>query len=189
MAEEEKKKEETAENEKDVKKRSIFLSGMVNEAMTKTTVENLIKLEKESPLEDIVMYIDSYGGYLDSLFAIIDVMDYVYCDVQTVCIGKAMSAAAVILANGAKGKRFITPHAKTMIHQLFAHAIGPADDIAVEAEDIRKDQKRYEELVVDLTGQTLTKIQKDMKATKYMNAEESVKYGLVDAIKKKKMGV
>lgn len=180
-------KEEKKEDEKKglSKVRSIFLSGDVNEKASKEVIEKLIQFEKESPLEDIYLYIDSYGGYLDSMFAIIDTMNMVKCDIQTICVGKAMSAGAAILSSGAKGKRFVTPYAKTMVHQLWAWTMGSAHDIEVDAEDIKKDQKRLEKLLAKNTRQPLEKIKKDMRHIRYMNAEESVEYGLVDEIKGK----
>lgn len=180
------KKEEQKEEKKGLAKvRSIFLSGDVDEKASKEVIEKLIQFEKESPLEDIYLYIDSYGGYLDSMFAIIDTMNMVKCDVQTICVGKAMSAGASILSSGAKGKRFVTPYAKTMVHQLWAWTMGSAHDIEVDAEDIKKDQKRLEKLIARNTRQPLEKIKKDMRQIRYMTAEESVEYGLVDKIKGK----
>jgi ATP-dependent Clp protease protease subunit len=180
------KEEEQKEKKEDLAKvRSIFLSGHVDEKASKEVIEKLIQFEKESPLEDVYLYIDSYGGYLDSMFAIIDTMNLVKCDVQTICVGKAMSAGAAILSSGAKGKRFVTPYAKTMVHQLWAWTMGSAHDVEIDAEDIKKDQKRLERLMARNTGQPLEKIKKDMRNIRYMNAEESVKYGLVDEIKGK----
>lgn len=179
-------KEEKKEERKNLANvRSIFLSGNVNEKTSREVIEKLIQLEKESPLEDIYLYIDSYGGYLDSMFAIIDTMNMVKCDVQTICVGKAMSAGAAILSSGAKGKRFVTPYAKTMVHQLWAWTMGSAHDIEIDAEDIKKDQRRLEKLMARNTRQPLEKIKKDMRHIRYMTAEESVEYGLVDEIKGK----
>ena len=169
-----------------IKARSIFLSGHIDEKTAKTVIESLLQLESESPLEDVFFYIDSYGGYIDSMFAIIDTMNLVHPDINTICIGKAMSAAVVVLSSGAKGKRFITPNGKTMIHQVFAHAFGPANYIEIEAEDIKKDQQRMERLLAKNTGQSMKTIKDDVAIMKYMNAEESVLYGLVDAVKKRR---
>lgn len=181
MSEEQKKKEE----KKDLSKvRSIFLSGMIDEKSSREVIEKLIQLEKESPLEDIYLYLDSYGGYLDSMFAIVDAMDMVKCDVQTICVGKAMSAGAVILSSGKRGKRFITPNARTMVHQLFALSYGTAAEIEKESQEIKRMQLQMERILAKNTRQPLKQIRKDLKDIKYMDAEGSVKYGLVDIVKK-----
>ena len=181
MNEEQKKKEE----KKDLSKvRSIFLSGMIDEKSSREVIEKLIQLEKESPLEDIYLYIDSYGGYLDSMFAMIDTINMVRCDVQTICVGKAMSAGAVILSSGKRWKRFITPNARTMVHQLFALSYGTATEIEKEAQEIKRMQQQMERILAKNTRQPLKQIRKDLIDIKFMDAEGSVKYGLVDKIKK-----
>ena len=182
----EKKEEKKEETKKDLSRtRCVFLSGRVDEKSSKQVIEDLIRLERESPLEDIFLYIDSYGGYIDSMFAVIDAMNLVHCDVQTICIGKASSAGALILSNGAKGKRFITPNARTMIHQLYAFTLGTASEIEEEAKEIKRAQQQMEKTLSKNTGRSLSDIKADLKRNKYMSAEESVRYGLVDRIRRK----
>lgn len=183
---EEKKEEKKEEAKKNLAKtRCVFLSGRVDEKVSRQVIEDFIRLERESPLEDIFLYIDSYGGYLDSMFAIIDMMNLVHCDVQTICIGKAVSAAALILSNGAKNKRFITPNARTMIHQLFAFTLGTASEIEEEAKEIKRLQLLMEKIFSKNTGHPRAVIEADLKKSKYMSAEESLRYGLVDGIRRK----
>lgn len=178
-------KEKKEEEKKDLGKvRSIFLSGRIDEKSSKQVIEELIRLEKESPLEDIYLYIDSYGGYLDSMFAITDTMAMVNCDIQTICVGKAMSAAAVILSAGTRGKRFMTPYARAMIHQLFAFSYGTAAEVVEEAKETKRMQEQMERLLARNTRQSIKKIRQDMSVMKYMTAVEAVKYGLADQVKK-----
>jgi ATP-dependent Clp protease protease subunit len=118
------------------------------------------------------------------MLAIIDTMNLVKCDVQTVCVGKAMSAGAVILSSGKRGKRFITPNARTMIHQLFALSYGTAAEIEKEAQEIKRMQLQMERILAKNTKQPLKQIRQDLRDIKFMDAEGSVKYGLVDKIKK-----
>jgi len=180
------KKEEKKEEKKDLGKvRSIFLSGVIDEASSRKVIEDLIRLEKESPLEDIFLFIDSYGGYVDSTLAILDTMNMVKCEVQTICVGKAMSGGAFVLSAGKRGKRFITPNARTMVHQLFAFSYGTAAEVEVESKAIKQHQQQLERVMAKNTKQTLKKIRQDMQLPKYMNAEQSVKYGLADEIKAK----
>lgn len=182
MNEDQKKKED---EKKDLSKvRSIFLSGEINEKSSREVIEKLIQLEKESPLEDIYLYIDSCGGYLDSVLAIIDTMDLIKCDVQTICVGKAISGGAVILSSGKRGKRFITPHARTMVHQLFALSYGTAAEIEKKAQEIKRMQQQMERILAKNTKQPLKQIRQDLKDIKFMDAEGSVKHGLVDKIRK-----
>lgn len=178
-------KEKTEEKSKAlIKARSIFLSGHIDEASAKIVIENLIRMEKDSPLEDIELYIDSYGGFIDSMFAIIDTMNLIHCDIKTICVGKAISAAAIILSSGAKGKRIITPNARTMIHQLWAFSFGTASEIETGSKEIKRLQNLMEKTLAKNTRKSQTQIKEDMKKALYMSAEESIKYGLVDKINK-----
>jgi len=162
--------------------RIIFLNGRIDEKKAKEINEKLLLLEWESPIQDIYFYIDSYGGYVDSTFSIIDVMNLISCDVQTICIGKAMSGAAMVLATGTKGKRFITPNSRVMIHQVWSFSFGSASEIEIEAKEIKRLQQKVETLLVKTTGQKLNQIRKDLTYLRYMTAKEAVDYGLVDAI-------
>lgn len=118
------------------------------------------------------------------MMAMVDTMNLIKCDVQTICVGKAISAAAVILSSGKRGKRFITPNARTMVHQLFALSYGTASEIEKEAQEIKRMQQQMERILAKNTRQPLKQVRKDLKEIKYMDAEGSVKYGLVDEIRK-----
>ena len=162
--------------------RIIFLGEEVNDTTASLVVAQLLYLEAQDPDKDIQMYINSPGGSVSAGFAIYDTMNYIKCDVSTICIGMAASMGAFLLSSGAKGKRFSLPNAKIMIHQPLGGAQGQASDIAIQANEILKTKKRINDILAQNTSQPLSKIEVDTDRDFYMNAEEAEKYGLVDKI-------
>ena len=162
--------------------RIIFLSGEIDDAVANTVVAQLIYLEGKDPTKDVSLYINSPGGSVSAGFAIYDTMNYIRCDVSTICVGMAASMGAFLLSSGAKGKRFALPNSKIMIHQPLGGAQGQASDIAIQAEEILRTKKRLNEILAKNTGQDLAKIEFDTDRDFYMTAEEAEKYGLVDKI-------
>ncbi len=162
--------------------RIIFVGEPVQAGMVNSIVAQLLFLEKKDPDKDIIMYINTPGGDVYSWMAIYDVMQYVKCDVSTVCVGLAASMGSVILAGGAKGKRYSLPHSKIMIHQPLGGAEGQASDIVIQAEEILKVKNMFIELMAKHTGQKIETVANDMERNKWMNAEEALKYGIIDKI-------
>ena len=162
--------------------RIIFLTGEIDDNMADLIVAQLIYLEGKDSSKDISLYINSPGGSVSAGFAIYDTMNYIKCDVSTICIGMAASMGAFLLSSGAKGKRFALPNAKVMIHQPLGGAQGQASDIAIQASEILKTKKRLNEILAENTNQDLAKIEVDTDRDFYMTAEEAEKYGLVDKI-------
>ncbi len=162
--------------------RIIFVGEQVNAAMVNTIVAQLLYLEKKDPDKDIVMFVNTPGGEVYSGMAIYDVMQYVKCDVSTICVGLAASMGSVILAGGTKGKRFALPHSKVMIHQPLGGAEWQATDIVIQAEEILKIKNMFIDLVAHHTGQKRDQVEKDMERNKWMTAEEALKYGIIDKI-------
>ena len=142
----------------------------------------LLFLESEDPTKDINLYINSPGGSVTAGMAIYDTMNYIKCDVSTVCMGMAASMGAFLLAGGAKGKRFALPNAEVMIHQPSGGAQGQATEIRIVAEQILRTKKKLNEILAANTGQPLEVIERDTERDNYMAAEEAVKYGLIDAV-------
>ena len=162
--------------------RIIVLSDEVNDATASLVVAQLLYLEGQDSEKDISLYINSPGGSVTAGMAIYDTMQYIKCDVSTICIGLAASMGAFLLSSGAKGKRFALPNAKVMIHQPLGGAQGQASDIAIQASEILKTKKRLNEILAANTSQDLAKIEVDTDRDFYMTAEEAEKYGLVDKI-------
>lgn len=162
--------------------RVIFLTGEINDQVADLIVAQLLFLEGKDSAKDISLYINSPGGSVSAGFAIYDTMNYIRCDVSTICVGMAASMSAFLLSSGAKGKRFALPNSKIMIHQPLGGAQGQASDIAIQAEEILRTKKRLNEILAANTGQDLAKIEFDTDRDFYMTAEEAEKYGLVDKI-------
>jgi len=162
--------------------RVIFISQEIEPTMTMSVVAQLLYLEKKDPDKDIVMYINSPGGHVNSGFAIYDTMQHIKCDVNTVCIGMAASFGAVLLAGWTKGKRFALPHAEVMIHQPLWGAKGQATDIAIVAENIMKWKKTLNELMAERTGKPVKQVAQDMERDKWLDAKQSLDYGIIDKI-------
>ena len=162
--------------------RVIFLTGEINDQVADLIVAQLLFLEGKDSAKDISLYINSPGGSVSAGFAIYDTMNYIRCDVSTICVGMAASMGAFLLSSGTKGKRFALPNSKIMIHQPLGGAQGQASDIAIQAEEILRTKKRLNEILAANTGQDLAKIEFDTDRDFYMTAEEAEKYGLVDKI-------
>ncbi len=162
--------------------RIIFLTGEINDAMANIIVAQMIYLEGKNPDKDIYLYINSPGGSVSAGMAIYDTMNYLKCDVSTICIGLAASMGAFILSSGAKGKRFVLPNSEVMIHQPLGGAQGQASDIAIQAKHIQHIKEKINKILSENTGQPLEKIEKDTDRDNYMTAEEAKNYGLVDKI-------
>ncbi len=162
--------------------RVVFLVGEINHVSSYNVIMRLLYLQSLQKSQDIMLYINSPGGSVDDTLAMYDTMKFLTCDVQTFVIGQAMSGGAVILAAGAKGKRYALPHAKVMIHQPFGGIWGQAEDIAIQAQEILKTKKTLTDLLAKLTGQTVERISEDQERDKYFDAYEAKAYGLVDDV-------
>ena len=165
-----------------LKERIIFLGDEVNDATAQIIVAQLLFLEAEDPGKDINLYINSPGGSVTAGWAIYDTMQYIKCDVATICVGMAASMGAFLLAGGAKGKRQALPNAEIMIHQPSGGTRGQASDIKIEAEHILKIKKRLNETLAANTGQPLDIIERDTDRDNWRSAEEAVAYGLIDSV-------
>ena len=165
-----------------LKSRIVFLDGEVNDVSASIIVAQLLFLESEDPSLPISLYINSPGGSVTAGMAIYDTMNYIKCDVSTVCIGMAASMGAFLLAGGTKGKRFMLPNAEAMIHQPSGGARGQATDIQIVAENILKTKERLNRILAENTGQSYEKICADTERDNYMTAEEAKEYGLVDMV-------
>lgn len=165
-----------------LKERIIFLGEEVNDTTASLVVAQLLFLEAEDPDKDIHLYINSPGGSITAGMAIYDTMNYIKCDVSTMCIGMAASMGAFLLAGGAKGKRFALPNAEIMIHQPLGGTRGQATDIKIHADRIIAIRKKLNEVLSEKTGQTLKQIEKDTERDNFKTAEEAKEYGLIDKV-------
>ena len=165
-----------------LKDRIIFLGEEVNEVTASSIVAQMLFLESEDPGKDINFYINSPGGIVPCGFAIYDTMQYIKCDVSTICIGMAASMGAFLLAGGTKGKRYALPNAEIMIHQPSGGAKGQATDIQIVAENILKTKERLNRILSENTGQPYEVVAADTERDNYMTAEEAKAYGLIDAV-------
>lgn len=162
--------------------RIIFLSGEINDAVANSVVAQLIYLEGKNPDKDIYLYINSPGGSVSAGLAIYDTINYIKCDVSTICIGLAASMGAFLLSAGTKGKRFALPNSEIMIHQPLGGAQGQASDIEIQARHMQKIKQKINKVLSENTSQPLEKIEKDTDRDFYMSADEACGYGLVDKI-------
>lgn len=165
-----------------LKERIIFLADEVNDQTASLVVAQLLFLESEDPNKDIQLYINSPGGSVTAGMAIYDTMNYIKCDVSTICIGMAASMGAFLLSSGSKGKRLALPNAEVMIHQPSGGAKGQATEIQIVAENILKTKKKLNEILAANTGQSVEKIAEDTERDNFMSAEEAKAYGLIDEI-------
>jgi len=165
-----------------LKERIIFLSTPIDDAVASLVVAQLLFLEAEDSDKDINLYINSPGGIITSGMAIMDTMNFIKPAVSTIVIGQASSMGALLLAAGAKGKRFALPNARVMIHQPLGGAEGQASDIVIAAEEIQKTKKKLNQMLAKFCGKRITQIEKDADRNHFMSAEDAVKYGLVDEI-------
>lgn len=167
-----------------LKDRIIFLGTAVDDYFANLIVAQLLFLEKEDPDKDIELYIHSPGGSVSAGMAIYDAMQYVKCDIATTCVGQAASMGALLLAGGAKGKRFCLEHARVMIHQVSAGAQGTGTDMKIQLEEILRYKEMLNEILARHSGQPLEKVREDCERDYFMSAEEAKEYGLVDRVLK-----
>jgi ATP-dependent Clp protease, protease subunit len=169
-----------------LKERIVFIGTPIDDTVASLTIAQMLFLESEDPDKDINVYINSPGGSVSSGLAIYDTMQYIRPDVATICIGMAASMGAVLLAGGSKGKRSALPNSRIMIHQPWGGVQGTASDISIQAEEILRTKKRLNEILAHHCGQPLETIERDTDRDRYMSAEESRAYGLIDNVFVKK---
>ncbi|AKL73800.1 protease subunit of ATP-dependent protease [Actinobacteria bacterium IMCC26256] len=165
-----------------LKDRIIFLGTPIDDTVANLLVAQLLHLESEDPDKDISIYINSPGGEITGLFAIYDTMQFIKCDINTICVGQAASAAAVLLSAGTPGKRFALPHARVLIHQPNGGASGQASDIQIQAAEIMRMRSLLDEILAHHTGQTIAKISSDTDRDFIMSAPEAKIYGIIDEV-------
>jgi len=165
-----------------LKDRIIFVGTKINDAVANLIVAQMLYLESEDPEKDIIMYINSPGGVVTAGLAIHDAMQYVRCDVQTVCVGQCASMGAVLLAAGTKGKRQILPNGRVMIHQPHGGAGGTSMDIEIQAREIVKMRHQLNEILANATGKPLAEVERDTDRDRYLTADDALAYGLVDTV-------
>ena len=162
--------------------RIIFLSGEIDDAVANTVVAQLIYLEAKDPSKDISLYINSPGGSVSAGLAIYDTMNYVKCDVSTICIGMAASMGAFLLSSGQKGKRFALPNSEIMIHQPLGGAQGQASDIKIAAEHKKKTKRKLNQILAHNSGKPVEQVERDTDRDNYLSAQEALEYGLIDKV-------
>lgn len=165
-----------------LRERIIFLSGPINDAQANTIIAQLIFLENQDAKKDISLYINSPGGSVTAGLAIYDTMQFISCEVSTICVGMAASMAATLLAAGAKGKRIALPNAEVLIHQVMGGAEGQATEIEISARHILATKERLNRILAKHTGQNIKKIEKDTDRDYYMSSDEAKEYGIIDKI-------
>jgi len=171
-----------------LEERIIFITGEINDAVANTVVAQLLYLEAKAPQKDITIYINSPGGSVTAGLAIYDTMNYVSCDVVTMCIGMAASMGAFLLSSGTKGKRYSLPSSEIMIHQPLGGAQGQASDIKIAAEHIIATKKKLNGILASNTGKSFEEIEKDTDRDNYLSAEDALNYGIIDKIFYKRKG-
>lgn len=167
-----------------LKDRIIFIGTDISDQVANVVVAQLLFLKMEDPKKDINLYIHSSGGQITAGLAILDTMQFLGCDINTYCIGQAVSMAALLLAAGTKGKRFALPHSRIMLHQPYGGVMGTSEDIALQAKEILELKKITATLMAHFTGQPIEKIHEDSERDFYMNPDAALKYGIVDHIAK-----
>ena len=165
-----------------LKERVVFIVGPVEDHMANLVIAQLLYLESENPNKDIHLYINSPGGAVTSGLAIYDTMQFINCDISTICVGQAASMGALLLAGGTKGKRAVLPHSRVMVHQPSAGFQGQVTDISIHANEVLELKRRLNEIMAKHTGQPVETIEKDLERDNFMSAEAAVKYGLVDTV-------
>lgn len=172
-----------------LKERIVFLSGVINDPLANTVIAQLLFLESQDPKKDIQLYINSPGGSVSSALAVYDTMQYIKPAVSTICVGLAASGAALLLAAGAKGKRYALPNAEIMIHQVMAGGIeGQAVDIEISARHVMRLKAKLSQILARHTGKPLGQVDKDTDRNYHMDTEEAKKYGIIDEVIKRKNG-
>jgi len=172
-----------------LKDRIIFLGSPIDDTVANIIIAQLLFLQMEDSKKDINLYIHSPGGYVTAGMAIYDTMQFMTCDVATYCIGMAASMGAVLLAAGTKGKRYVLPNARIMIHQPSGGARGQASDISIQAKEILRLKKRLNEIMSFHTGQPVDRVDRDMERDNYMSAEDAKEYGIVDEVVKSRRDI
>lgn len=167
-----------------LKERIVFLGSEINEVIADLVMAQLIFLEYEDPDKDVTIYINSPGGYVSAGLAIYDTIQFIKPDVSTICIGQASSMGAILLAAGTKGKRYALPHSRIMVHQPLGGATGQAADIAIHAKEIVRIKETLNTILAEHTGQDIDIIKKDTDRNFFMDAQEALKYGIIDEILK-----
>ena len=167
--------------------RIVFLSDEVNDVTASLVVAQLLYLEAQDPDKDISLYINSPGGSISAGMAIYDTMNFIKCDVSTICVGMAASMGAFLLAAGAEGKRFALPNSEIMIHQPLGGAQGQASDIKIQAEHIIKIRKKLNEILAKKTGKSIEEIERDTDRDNWLDAEAAKQYGLIDKVIEKRI--
>ena len=162
--------------------RIIFLSGEIDDAVANTVVAQLIYLEAKDPQKDISLYINSPGGSVSAGLAIYDTMNYIKCDVSTICIGMAASMGAFLLSSGQRGKRYALPNSEIMIHQHLGGAQGQASDIKIAAEHILRTKQKLNTILAQNSGRPLSEIERDTDRDNYLSAQQAQEYGLIDKV-------
>ncbi len=162
--------------------RIIFLSGEITDEVANLVVAQLIYLESKDPTKDISIYINSPGGSVTAGMAIYDTMNYIRCDVATICVGMAASMGAFLLSSGTKGKRFALPNAEIMIHQVLGGARGQATDVAIQTQQLLKTKNKLNRILAENTGKDVAIIEHDTERDNYLTAQEAVEYGLIDQV-------
>ncbi len=165
-----------------LKERIIFLGSAIDDSVANTIIAQLLFLDSDASKKDIKLYVNSPGGSVTAGMAIYDTMQHVKADVSTICIGMAASMGAVLLAAGAKGKRFALPNAEVLIHQVMGGAEGQASDVKIHAEHMLRISQKLNAILAKHTGQSIAKLEKDTDRDNFMTAEEAKKYGLIDKI-------
>ncbi len=171
-----------------LKERIIFLSGEVNDHVSSLICAQLLFLESENPDKDIAFYINSPGGVVTSGMAMFDTMNYIKCDISTVCIGQACSMGSFLLAAGAKGKRYALPQARIMIHQPLGGAQGQASDIEIQAKEILRMKEVLTQQMAEFTGKKFAEVEKHMDRDYFMSADEAKDFGIIDEVVKNRPG-
>lgn len=162
--------------------RIIFLSGEITDEVANLVVAQLIYLESKDPTKDISIYINSPGGSVTAGMAIYDTMNYIRCDVATICVGMAASMGAFLLSSGTKGKRFALPNAEIMIHQVLGGARGQATDVAIQTQQLLKTKNKLNRILAENTGKDVAIIEHDTERDNYLTAQEALEYGLIDQV-------
>ena len=162
--------------------RIIFLSGEITDEVANLVVAQLIYLESKDPTKDISIYINSPGGSVTAGLAIYDTMNYIRCDVATICVGMAASMGAFLLSSGTKGKRFALPNAEIMIHQVLGGARGQATDVAIQTQQLLKTKNKLNRILAENTGKDVAIIEHDTERDNYLTAQEALEYGLIDQV-------
>ena len=164
------------------KKRAIYLMGHIDEAKSEAFIRSILQLQLEDPLKDIVVFIDSYGGYVDSMWAMQDAMNMVTCKIHTLCIGKAMSCGQMMLVGGTKGCRYATPNSRIMMHQISSWTGGTVAEIQNHAQELNRLDKQFRAFIQKRTKLTKVQLNKMLEKDYYMDPKEALKYGFIDKI-------